>query len=86
MGCGLGPATKQAPFGVEELIPPEQISTSVLERLSRKIRQRIAPLHREIRGFAKCRDDCSPSAVKIGPFTRLDEAGPVIWAPQLCVL
>jgi hypothetical protein len=50
------------------------------------IRQRVSPLHRKIRDFAKCRDGCSPSAVKIGPFTRLDEAGPVIWVLQLCIL
>lgn len=42
-------------FGVEELIPLQQISTSLLERLNGTIRQHVVPLHRKTRCFAKCR-------------------------------
>jgi len=40
-------------FGVAELIPLKQISTSLLERLNGKIRQHVAPLHRKTRSFAR---------------------------------
>src|SRR5262249_6871084 len=47
--------TRGVIFGVEELIPLKQISTSLLERLNGTIRQHVAPLHRKTRSFAKCR-------------------------------
>jgi hypothetical protein len=40
-------------FGVAELIPLRQISTSLLERLNGAIRRRVAPLRRKTRSFAK---------------------------------
>jgi hypothetical protein len=42
-------------FGVEELTPLKQISTSLLERPDGTIRQHVAPLHRKTRSFAKYR-------------------------------
>jgi IS1 family transposase/transposase-like protein len=42
-------------FGVEELTPLKQISTSLLERLNGTIRQHVVSLHRKTRSFAKCR-------------------------------
>lgn len=42
-------------FGVEELIPLKQISTSLLERLNGTIRQHVVSLHRKTRSFAKLR-------------------------------
>jgi IS1 family transposase len=47
--------SRRVVFGVEELIPLDQISTSLLERLNGTIRQHVAPLHRKTRSFAKCR-------------------------------
>ena len=47
--------TRRVIFGVEELIPRTQISTSLLERLNGTIRQHVVPLHRKTRSFAKCR-------------------------------
>ena len=47
--------TRRVIFGVEELIPLKQISTSLLERLNGTIRQHVVPLHRKTRSFAKCR-------------------------------
>jgi IS1 family transposase len=47
--------TRRVVFGVAELIPLKQISTSLLERLNGTIRQHVAPLHRKTRSFAKCR-------------------------------
>jgi hypothetical protein len=47
--------SRQVIFGVEELIPLKQISTSLLERLNGTIRQHVVPLHRKTRSFAKCR-------------------------------
>ena len=54
-GRRLVSVTRRVIFGVEELIPLKQISTSLLERLNGTIRQHIAPLHRKTRSFAKCR-------------------------------
>jgi hypothetical protein len=54
-GRRLVSVTRRVIFGIEELIPLKQISTSLLERLNGTIRQRVAPLHRKTRSFAKCR-------------------------------
>lgn len=54
-GRRLLSVTKRVIFGVEELIPLKQISTSLLERLNGTIRQHVVPLHRKTRSFAKCR-------------------------------
>ena len=54
-GRRLVSVTRWVVFGVAELIPLKQISTSLLERLNGTIRQHVAPLHRKTRGFAKCR-------------------------------
>jgi IS1 family transposase len=54
-GRRLVAVTRRVIFGVEELIPIKQISTSLLERLNGTIRQHVAPLHRKTRSFAKCR-------------------------------
>jgi len=54
-GRRLVAVTRRVVFGVEELIPLKQISTSLLERLNGTIRQHVAPLHRKTRSFAKCR-------------------------------
>jgi IS1 family transposase len=47
--------SRRVVFGVEELIPLKQISTSLLERLNGTARQHVAPLHRKTRAFAKRR-------------------------------
>ena len=54
-GHRLVAVTRRVIFGVEELIPLKQISTSLLERLNGTIRQHVVPLHRKTRSFAKCR-------------------------------
>lgn len=54
-GCRLLAVTRRVIFGIEELIPLQQISTSLLERLNGTIRQHVVPLHRKTRSFAKCR-------------------------------
>src|SRR5215204_3416016 len=54
-GRCLVAVTRRVIFGVEELIPLKQISTSLLERLNGTIRQHVVPLHRKTRSFAKCR-------------------------------
>ena len=54
-GRRLVAVTRRVIFGVEELIPLKQISTSLLERLNGTIRQHVVPLHRKTRSFAKCR-------------------------------
>src|SRR5262249_16462377 len=54
-GRRLFGVTRRVIFGVEELIPLKQISTSLLERLNGTIRQHVVPLHRKTRSFAKCR-------------------------------
>ncbi len=54
-GRRLASVVRRVIFGVEELIPLKQISTSLLERLNGAIRQHVAPLHRKTRSFAKCR-------------------------------
>jgi len=48
-GRRLVSVTRRVIFGVEELIPLKQISTSLLERLNGTIRRRVAPLHRKTR-------------------------------------
>jgi hypothetical protein len=54
-GRRLVAVTRRVVFGLAELIPLKQISTSLLERLNGTIRQHVAPLHRKTRSFAKCR-------------------------------
>jgi hypothetical protein len=54
-GRRLVSVTRRVIFGIEELIPLKQISTSLLERLNGTVRQHVAPLHRKTRSFAKCR-------------------------------
>src|SRR5262249_6514185 len=54
-GRHLVSVTRRVVFGVAELIPLKQISTSLLERLNGTIRQHVASLHRKTRSFAKCR-------------------------------
>jgi len=54
-GRCLVSVTRRVVFGVAELIPLKQISTSLLERLNGTIRQHVAPLHRKRRSFAKRR-------------------------------
>ncbi len=53
-GRRLVSVTRRVVFGVAELIPLKQISTSLLERLNGTIRQHVVPLHRKTRCFAKC--------------------------------
>jgi transposase-like protein len=55
VGRRLVSVTRRVVFGIEELIPLKQISTSLLERLNGTIRQHVVPLHRKTRSFAKCR-------------------------------
>ncbi|NOT64282.1 MAG: hypothetical protein HOP19_29040 [Acidobacteria bacterium] len=55
VGRRLIAVTRRVVFGVAELIPLSQISTTLLERLNGTIRQHIVPLHRKTRSFAKCR-------------------------------
>lgn len=55
VGRRLLSVTRRVVFGVEELIPLKQISTSLLERLNGTVRQHVVPLHRKTRSFAKCR-------------------------------
>jgi IS1 family transposase len=55
LGRRLVSVIRRVVFGVAELIPLKQISTSLLERLNGTIRQHVAPLHRKTRSFAKCR-------------------------------
>jgi hypothetical protein len=54
-GRRLVAVVRQVVFGVAELIPLTQISTSLLERLNGTLRQQVAALHRKTRSFAKCR-------------------------------
>jgi IS1 family transposase/transposase-like protein len=54
-GRRLVSVTRWVVFGLAELIPLKQISTSLLERLNGTIRQHVAPLHRKTRSFAKRR-------------------------------
>lgn len=54
-GRRLISVTRRVVFGVAELIPLKQISTSLLERLNGTIRQHVASLHRKTRSFAKRR-------------------------------
>ncbi len=55
VGRRLVSVTRRVVFGVAELIPLKQISTSLLERLNGTVRQHVAPLHRKTRSFAKRR-------------------------------
>jgi len=55
VGRRLVAVTRCVIFGVAELIPLAQISTSLLERLNGTLRQHVAPLHRKTRSFAKRR-------------------------------
>jgi transposase-like protein/IS1 family transposase len=55
LGRRLISVTRRVVFGIEELIPLKEISTSLLERLNGTIRQHVAPLHRKTRSFAKRR-------------------------------
>jgi hypothetical protein len=54
-GRRLVAVSKRVIFGVAELIPLQQISTALLERLNGTLRQHVVPLHRKTRSFAKCR-------------------------------
>jgi IS1 family transposase len=54
-GRRLVSVTRRVVFGIAELIPLKQISTSLLERLNGTVRQHVVPLHRRTRAFAKCR-------------------------------
>jgi RNA polymerase sigma factor (sigma-70 family) len=54
-GRRLVSVTHRVVFGLAELVPLKQISTSLLERLNGTIRQHVVPLHRKTRSFAKCR-------------------------------
>jgi transposase-like protein len=54
-GRRLISVSRRVVFGVAELIPLKEISTSLLERLNGTIRQHVAPLHRKTRSFAKRR-------------------------------
>jgi IS1 family transposase len=54
-GRRLISVTKRVVYGVAELIPLAQVSTSLLERLNGTIRQHVVALHRKARSFAKCR-------------------------------
>jgi transposase-like protein/IS1 family transposase len=54
-GRRLVSVNRRVVFGLAELIPLKQISTSLLERLNGTIRQHVVPLHRKTRSFAKCR-------------------------------
>lgn len=47
--------SKRVVFGVAELIPLVQISTSLLERLNGTLRLHVSPMRRKTRSFAKCR-------------------------------
>ena len=55
VGRRLVAVTRCVIFGVAELIPLAQISTSLLERFNGTLRQHVAPLHRKTRSFAKRR-------------------------------
>jgi hypothetical protein len=55
VGRRLVSVTCRVVFGLAELIPLKQISTSLLERLNGTVRQHVAPLHRKTRSFAKRR-------------------------------
>jgi len=54
-GRRLVSVTRRVVFGIAELIPLKQVSTSLLERLNGTIRQHVVPLHRKTRSFAKRR-------------------------------
>jgi IS1 family transposase len=47
--------SKRVIFGIVELIPLVQISTSLLERLNGTLRLHVSPMRRKTRAFAKCR-------------------------------
>lgn len=54
-GGRLVSATRRVVFGLAELIPPGQISTSLLKRLNGTEPQHVAPIHRKTRSVAKRR-------------------------------
>ena len=55
VGRRLVAVTKRVIFGVSELVPLVQISTSLLERLNGTLRLHVSPMRRKTRAFAKCR-------------------------------
>lgn len=54
-GRRLVAVTKRVVFGVAELVPLAQVSTSLLERLKGTLRGQVSPMHRKTRAFAKHR-------------------------------
>jgi hypothetical protein len=55
-GRRLVSVTRRVVFGVAELIPLEQISTSLLERLNETIRQRVTPCPSQGTQFRQARN------------------------------
>lgn len=55
VGRRLAAVTKRVVFGVAELVPLAQVSTSLLERLNGTLRGHVSPMHRKTRAFAKHR-------------------------------
>lgn len=55
VGRRLVSVTKRVVFGVAELVPLAQVSTSLLERLNGTLRGHVSPMHRKTRAFAKQR-------------------------------
>ena len=55
VGRRLASVTKRVVFGVAELVPLAQVSTSLLERLNGTLRGHVSPMHRKTRTFAKHR-------------------------------
>ena len=48
---------KRVVFGVAELVPLAQVSTSLLERLNGTLRGHVSPMHRKTRATARTPDD-----------------------------
>lgn len=57
LGRRLVSVTKRVTFGVTELVPLAQVSTSLLERLNGTVRGHVSPMHRKIRATARAPDD-----------------------------
>ena len=55
VGRRLVEVSKRVVFGVAELVPLAQVSTSLLERLNGTLRGHVSPMHRKTRAFAKQR-------------------------------
>jgi transposase-like protein/IS1 family transposase len=55
VGRRLVSVTKRVVFGVAELVPLAQVSTSLLERLNGTLRGHVSPMRRKTRAFAKHR-------------------------------